>query len=96
MANTKLTALGNLFVKRSVNKASISRRTGITKQRLTRLSRETNIRILASEVYLIALTVGMDAGKLLDLLCKHLKSRVKEDTKVDRRKNKKKKRKKRS
>ncbi|MBT1699119.1 XRE family transcriptional regulator [Fulvivirgaceae bacterium PWU4] len=96
MAATKLTALGGLFVKRSVNKASISRRTGITKQRLTRLSRETNIRILASEVYLIAITIGMDPGKLLDLLCKHLKSRVKADTRADGRKNKKKKRKKKS
>ena len=96
MANTKLTALGSLFVKRSVNKASISRRTGITKQRLTRLSRDTNIRILASEVYLIAITVGIEPGKLLDLLCKHLKSRVKADTRTDGRKNKKKKRKKKS
>lgn len=96
MANTKLTPLGSLFVKRSVNKASIARRTGITKQRLTRLSRETNIRILASEVYLIAITVGIDPGKLLDLLCKHLKSRVKADTRTDGRKTKKKKRKKKS
>ena len=94
MVNTKLTTLGNLFVKRSVNKASISRRTGITKQRLTRLSREANIKILASEVYLIAVTIGIEPGNLLDQLCKHLKSQEKEVNKVDGPKTKKTKRKK--
>jgi DNA-binding Xre family transcriptional regulator len=90
MANSKLTLLGNLFIKKSINKASISRRTGISKQRLTRLSREKRIRILASEVYLIALTTGMEPGKLLDMVCNHLKEKVKKDTKVDGRKKKKK------
>jgi hypothetical protein len=89
MANTKLTKLGNFFVKKSINKASISRRTGISKQRLTRLSREPNTKILANEIYLIALTIDINPGNLLDLVCNHLK--VKPDTKVDGRKNRKKK-----
>jgi DNA-binding Xre family transcriptional regulator len=89
MADTRLTKLGKIFARKSVNQASISRRTGITKQKLTYLSTQSTDRILASEVYLIALAIDMDPGGLLDQLCNHLQ--VTPDTKVDGRKAKNKK-----
>lgn len=86
MANTRLTKLGKIFADKSVNQASISRRTGVSKQKLTMFSTQSTDRMLASEIYLIALAIEEEPGALLDVLCNHLK--VKEDTKVDRRRTK--------
>lgn len=84
MANPRLTKLGRIFANKSVNQASISRRTGISKQKLTTLATQSTDRILAIEIYLIALAIDEEPGDLLDLLCNHLQ--IKEDTKVDGRK----------
>ena len=85
MAKRKLTKLGIIFANKSVNQASISRRTGISKQRLTALATQSTDRILAIEICLIALAIDDEPGDLLDHLCNHVQ--IKEDTKVDGRKN---------
>jgi DNA-binding Xre family transcriptional regulator len=88
MAKPRLTKLGILFAKKSVNQASISRRTGISKQRLTTLATQSTERIRAIEICQLALAMEEEPGDLLDLLCNHVQ--VKEDTKADGRKNRKK------
>jgi DNA-binding Xre family transcriptional regulator len=80
------TKLGDIFADKSVNQASIARRTGIRHQKLNILATQSTERILADEIYLIALAIGMDPGDLLDLMCPT--AEVKKDTKVDGRRKK--------
>lgn len=67
-----LTRLGEYFDKKSVNKAGITRKTGIGKNRLTRLSIDESTKLLADEVYLIALALDVKPAELLEYLCGHL------------------------
>ena len=50
-----MTEIGKLLDKKSVNKAEISRRTGISTSRLSELSLKSSTRLTAEELYLIAL-----------------------------------------
>lgn len=68
-----LTKLGEYFEKKSINKAGITRKTGIGKNRLTRLSNDESTRLLADELYLIALALDIKPVELLDYVCGHLK-----------------------
>jgi DNA-binding Xre family transcriptional regulator len=68
-----LTKLGEYFEKKSINKAAITRKTGIGKNRLTRLSNDKTTKLLADEVYLIALALEIKPSELLDYVCGHLK-----------------------
>jgi DNA-binding Xre family transcriptional regulator len=67
-----LTRLGEYFEKKSINKAGITRKTGIGKNRLTRLSNDQTTRLTADELYLIALALDIKPADLLDHLCGHL------------------------
>lgn len=64
-----MTRLGEYLAKKSINRASISRKTGITTNRLDAVCNKESARLLADEVYLIALAVGTDPGELLDFVC---------------------------
>lgn len=68
-----LTKLGEYFEKKSINKSGITRRTGIGKNRLTRLSNDSTTRLLADELYLIALALEIKPIELLDYVCGDLK-----------------------
>ncbi|MDB4926548.1 helix-turn-helix transcriptional regulator [Mucilaginibacter sp.] len=52
-----MTELGLFLAKRSVNKAEISRRTGISKPRLSQLSNNKTSKVTAQELYKIALSI---------------------------------------
>lgn len=71
----KLTKLGEYFEKKSISKASITRKTGIGKNRLSRLSLDPTTKLLADEVYLIALALEINPAELLEYVCGHLRAR---------------------
>ncbi|MET3981893.1 DNA-binding Xre family transcriptional regulator [Mucilaginibacter sp. UYP25] len=60
-----MTDLGLFLSKRSVNKAEVSRRTGISKSRLTQLSNNADTKLTAEELYKIALSIGVPPCELL-------------------------------
>lgn len=68
-----LTKLGKYFEEKSINKASISRKTGLGKNRMTSITTSSTARLTAEELYLIALAIGADPAELLDYVCGHLK-----------------------
>jgi transcriptional regulator with XRE-family HTH domain len=69
MGSQKLTKLGRFFEDRSINKAGIARKTGLTKNRLSQLSLNQDAQVKAEELYLIALAAGVEPGWLLEEVC---------------------------
>ena len=67
-----MTTLGVYLAQRSVNRAAVSRKTGINKTRLNELANNTGTKLRADELYLIALAIEADPCELLKLLCGHL------------------------
>lgn len=63
-----MTRLGEFLAKRSVNRASIARKTGISTTRLNQLC-NADAKLRADELYLIALSIDVDPGDLLDYVC---------------------------
>ncbi len=72
-----MTDLGLFLSKRSVNKAEISRRTGISKSRLTQLSNNNTTKLTAEELYKIALSIEVLPCDLLMEVCKGISLPVK-------------------
>lgn len=70
-----MTELGIFLSKKSVNRAEISRRTGISTSRLSELSRKETARLTAEEVVLIASAMDIDSAVLLNEVCKNVKLR---------------------
>ncbi|MBD1385418.1 helix-turn-helix transcriptional regulator [Mucilaginibacter rigui] len=68
-----MTNLGLFLAKKSVNKAEISRKTGISKSRLSELSMNNSTKLRADELYLIALAIDVDPKELLNHLFMDLK-----------------------
>lgn len=68
-----MTNLGLFLAKKSVNKAEISRKTGISKSRLSELSMNSSTKLRAEELYLIALAIDADPCEILKHLFKDLK-----------------------
>lgn len=69
----KMTPLGTYLAKRSVNKSEVSRRTGISKVRMSELTLNENTKLRADELYLIALAINVDPCEVLNAVCGHLK-----------------------
>lgn len=74
-----MTEIGKLLDKKSVNKAEISRRTGISASRLSELSLKSSTRLTAEELYLIALAIDIEPAEVLEEVCKHLKLEINND-----------------
>lgn len=79
-----MTRIGEFLQQKSVNRASVSRKTRIGKTRLNELSNNETTKLRADELYLIALATGTKPAELLEFVCGHLK--LEEDTKIDGRK----------
>ncbi len=60
-----MTALGLYLAKKTVNKAEVSRRTGISTSRLSELSLKESAHLRAKELYLIALAIDVDPCDVL-------------------------------
>ncbi|OHT46882.1 helix-turn-helix domain-containing protein [Flavobacterium tructae] len=68
-----MTELGLFFSRKSVNRSDVSRKTGISKTRLSELANSTSTKLRADELYLIALAIDVDPCELLKDVCKGLK-----------------------
>lgn len=67
-----MTQLGEYLAKRSINRAAVSRKTGISKTRLSELSNNESTLLRANELYLIALAIEANPCELLEFVCGHL------------------------
>lgn len=72
-----MTKLGEYLASKSVNKSDVSRKTGLSKARLSELTIKPTARLRASELYMIALSIGADPGAVLEYVCGELKKKVK-------------------
>ena len=68
-----MTKLGKYLAKRSVNKSEVSRKTGISKARISELTLNTSTKLRADELYLIGLAINVDPSEILKEICGHLK-----------------------
>ena|ERR1700748_2929673 len=70
-----MTPLGQYLAAKSVNKSEVSRKTGLTKARLNRLSMESTSHLRAEELVLIALAIGVTPAEMLNDLYKQVRLR---------------------
>ncbi|SMG19645.1 helix-turn-helix domain-containing protein [Arenibacter troitsensis] len=68
-----MTELGLYFAKKSINRSDVSRKTGISKTRLSELANNANTQLRVNEMYLIALAIDENPCELLTEVCKGLK-----------------------
>ena len=68
-----MTPLGVYLTKKSVNRALVSKRTGISQARLSQLSLNETTQLRADELYLIALAIDVDPGEMFMELHQDLK-----------------------
>ncbi len=64
-----MTDLGQYLAKKSINKAAIARKTGISTSRLNQLTLNASAKLRANEVYLIALAIEVDPCEVLKAVC---------------------------
>lgn len=72
MQKETLTRLGLFLAKKSVNKADVARKTGISTYRLSQLSINLKSQLRVDEMYLIALALEIDPSEILAFVCKDL------------------------
>ena len=60
-----MTGLGEYLTKKSISKAEVSRKTGISKPRLSELTLNESTHLRAKELYLIALAIDVDPCEVL-------------------------------
>ena len=68
-----MTSLGLYLSKKSINKANVSRITGITQSRLSRLSRDEKSKLTAEELHLLTIALEIEPSELLSALFKNVK-----------------------
>ena len=64
-----MTKLGEFLTKKSVNKAIVARKTGLSKQRMGELTLNSDAKLRAHEVHLIALAIGVNPCELFVYVC---------------------------
>jgi len=74
-----MTELGLYLSKKSASKAEISKKTGISKSRISELTLNSSTQLRVREFYLIALALDVDPCEMLHEICTDLKL-----TKIDR------------
>ena len=67
-----LTKLGLYLAKKSINKAEVARKTGLSAYRLSQLSINPKSQLRVDELYLIALAIESDPADLLLAVCKEI------------------------
>ena len=68
-----MTELGLYLSRKSINRSEISRKTGISKTRMSELTNNSSTKLRADELYLIALAIDVDPCIILKEVCGHLK-----------------------
>lgn len=69
----RMTELGQYLSKKSASKAGISKKTGISKSRISELTLNPSTQLRAWELYLIALALDVDPGEMFKEIFKNLK-----------------------
>ncbi|WP_317195140.1 helix-turn-helix domain-containing protein [Algoriphagus oliviformis] len=69
----EMTRLGEVFNRRSINKAEVARKTGLSDSRIGQLTNNPATKLTAAELYLIAKAIDEDPCKLLEYVCQDLK-----------------------
>ncbi|MFC2187390.1 helix-turn-helix domain-containing protein [Fulvivirgaceae bacterium LMO-SS25] len=65
-----MTELGLYLAKKSISKAGVSEKTGISRSRLSELTLNESTHLRAKELYLIALAIDIDPCEVLNELYK--------------------------
>lgn len=68
-----MTELGLFLARKSVNRSDVSRKTGISKTRLSELANNRKTKLRVDELYLIALAIDVDPCEIFKEICKELK-----------------------
>ena len=68
-----MTQLGLFLSRKSVNRSDVSRKTGISKTRLSELTNNSSTKLRVDELYLIALAIDVDPCELMKDVCKDIK-----------------------
>lgn len=68
-----MTELGQYLSKKSASKAEISKKTGISKSRMSELTLNESTQLRARELYLIALALDVDPCEMIQEIFKDLK-----------------------
>lgn len=69
----RMTKLGLYLAQKSVNKAEVARKTGLTKARMNELTMNERSHLRAEELFLIALAIGVNPCELLQVLHKDVR-----------------------
>lgn len=72
----RMTRLGEYLASKAVNRAEVARKTGLSTARLSELSSNENTHLRATELYLIALAIGVDPCEILHFVCKGVKLKL--------------------
>lgn len=73
LKSDSMTQLGLYLSRKSINRSEVSRRTGISKTRLSELTNNQNTKLRVDELYLIAMAIDVNPCELLEFVCKDLK-----------------------
>lgn len=68
-----MTELGLFLSRKSVNRSDVSRKTGISKTRLSELTNNASTKLRVDELYLISLAIDVDPCEVLKEVCKDIK-----------------------
>lgn len=68
-----MTELGQYLSKKSASKAEISKKTGISKSRMSELTLNPSTQLRARELYLIALALDVDPCEMINEIFKGVK-----------------------
>ena len=68
-----MTKFGEYLNKKSIKKAEVSRKTGISPSRLSELGLNESTNLKAEELYLIALAIDVNPIEILEVVYKDLK-----------------------
>ncbi|MGV3632264.1 MAG: helix-turn-helix domain-containing protein [Bacteroidota bacterium] len=64
-----MTNLGLYFAKKSINRADLGRKTGLTTNRLNNLVNSDKSVLTLEEFYLICLALELDPGEFIKIVC---------------------------
>ena len=67
-----MTELGLYLAKKSISKAAVSNRTGISRSRMSELTLNPATHLRAKELYLIALAIDIDPCEVLREVCRNV------------------------
>lgn len=70
-----MTELGLFLSRKSINRSEVSRKTGISKTRLSELINNTATKLRVDELYLIAMAIDVDPCEVLKEICKDIQTK---------------------